>query len=113
MKDRSILIRELARLERPVIDVMTDLQNYDWNCDAELYVLTILDVRNVMKKYLDNEISASELSTWADKLEMREDLDYEDGRNKEIATLLFNLSSPEINQPITKENIQKLTDEIN
>jgi len=66
-----------------------------------------------MKKYLDDEISAAELSTWADKLEMREDLDYEDGRNKEIATVLLNLSSPEINQPITKENIQKLIDEIN
>jgi hypothetical protein len=55
----------------------------------------------MIERFNSQQIDADELSNIAEALELADEVTYELGHEKEIADVLFELSSPEANGPIT------------
>ncbi len=58
-----------------------------------------------LRGYLDREWSAADLSRWADDVENPETVTYEDGYETLIASVLFDLGTPEILVEPTREKV--------
>ena len=80
--------------------------------DDQVGSVRVLDVDRALKLYLDGVITENRLQEWADVLEMCDYVDYESGAEEAIADVLFRLSTPEINEPISHILAQKLRDEL-
>lgn len=55
---------------------------------------------------MDNEISIKELNEWANVIEMRDDIGFED---EEVKQLIFELANPEINEELTFARLKSIT----
>lgn len=70
------------------------------------------DVLAALRRYLDGEWSAADLSHWADEVENPETVQYEAAYSTLIASVLFDLATPEINGEPTPESVRKWVEEL-
>ena len=74
--------------------------------------LSRADVLASLRRYLDGEWSAADLSRWADGVENPETIAYEDAWSTLIASVLFDLGTPEINGEPTPEKVRAWVKEL-
>jgi hypothetical protein len=74
--------------------------------------LSRADVLTALRRYLDGEWTASDLSHWADEVENPETVQYEDAYSTLIASVLFDLGTPEINGEPTPDRVRKWVAEL-
>jgi len=77
------------------------LQNLYEQRPATVAVLRLEDVYRALGRYEEGLLSGEQLQDWSEFLEMNDYVEYERGREEIIADVLFRLSSPEINEPIS------------
>lgn len=96
-KSTNEIKKELTLCERDeIVDIPDEL------------ILRNEDVLNIMELFLGEKIDAKELSDWAELVESRDGITYEDADiGDKISMVLFWLSSPEINGELTKDKIQE------
>lgn len=70
------------------------------------------DVLTAMRRYLDEDWTAADLSRWADEVENPETVKYEDAYSNLIASVLFDLGTPEINGEPTPDRVRKWVEEL-
>lgn len=73
--------------------------------DFDDIILSKKQLVEVMKKNIDNKITANELTRWAELVEQRDGITYEKEYQDKIADVLFWLSTPEINWELTPQRI--------
>lgn len=107
--EKQVLLEKIIKLTLPLVDLKKKLgDNYEDFLDIDdLVVLTREQMRKIMNMYLDDEISAEQLSEWAELVEGRDGIAYEDGHEQNIADVLFWISEPEINSKVTKNKIKE------
>ena len=110
---RAEILQELARFERPSEPLLQELRSFgwDWN-DAPLLVLTRADFLRVIDRFLAGQISAAQLQEWAENLEVREDVAFDEKEAELLDDIFFRIATPEINEPLTHEVVQRMRDEI-
>jgi len=101
MEDRASLLRRVVRYELPIEDTLAMLRAYGWDSDAELVALTAADAIRLLERYLGGELTARQVEHWAELLEMRDDIGYEERSSAELRRLIFLLANPEVNETIT------------
>ena len=70
--------------------------------------LRVGDISEALERVERGELTVDELQQWAGFLEMNELIEYEPKRESDIADALFRLATPEINEPITLESVQRV-----
>jgi hypothetical protein len=108
METREDLLSKLIHFTAPVEELGKKLSAFEWDSEDYLVTLTRIQISEVIKQFLNKKITAEELVEWANAVEMRDDIEYEPGHEKIIASSLFELSIPEINFPINEENLKKM-----
>jgi hypothetical protein len=72
----------------------------------------ILLLRPALLRLLDRhqagEVTAAELAALADELEANEEVDFEEGAERLIGSVLFHLSTPELNGDLTADKVRVL-----
>jgi hypothetical protein len=101
LEDRRSLLERLVRFELPVEDSIAMLRAYGWDADRELVALSVADARRILDRYLRNELTAAQVAYWAELLEMRDDLGFEDRWSSELRQLISLLANPETTEPLT------------
>lgn len=97
---RRHLLRQLIELSTPLPDTLSGLA--DFRLDSEpLVELSVLDMINILERYLGGELTPEQLEAWADAVEGRDDIDLEPRAEEQLKQLLFEISTPEINFEIT------------
>jgi len=74
--------------------------------------LSRADVLAALRRYLDGDWTASDLYKWADAVENPEAVRYEDAYSNLIASVLFDLGTPEINGEPTPARVRKWIEEL-
>lgn len=69
--------------------------------DNNISVLTADDCAAMISGYLSEDISEQALKSWADFIELSENVDYADDASGLIADFIFLCATPEINGPIS------------
>jgi hypothetical protein len=65
------------------------------------------DFVSIVQRFLDGVLSTDDLENWANAIESRDDIGFE---NNELSEFIFDLANPVINGEITKELVIKMID---
>jgi hypothetical protein len=110
---RSEILQELARFETPTEPLLQELRSFGWDWHGEpLLVLTKADLLRVIGRFLAGELSAAQLQQWAENLEVREDVAFDERDAELLDGIFFRIATPMINEPLTHEVVQRMRDEI-
>lgn len=90
----------------------TDILKKDF--ENKSIVVTIEDCSSLLQKALEDKEAITKISELAEYIELNDDnFIYQDGYEDVIADILFQLSTPEINIPLTKEHLIDLLNRLN
>jgi hypothetical protein len=92
-------LEDLLRFESPILELERPWQELPYDYDGVPVVLTIAHIKHALQRRIDEEITAKDLEIWAILVEGRPGIEYED--EEQISDLLFQLATPEINQPLS------------
>jgi hypothetical protein len=101
LEDRRSLLQRLVRFELPIEDSIAMLRAYGWDSDEELVILSAGDAIRILERYLSGDLSARQVEYWAELLELRDDVGFEERWSGELRRLIFVLANPDVNEPLT------------
>lgn len=105
---REELLRELISYRLPIEKTLENLSYYGWDCELPLVTMTQSDVANILQRYLSGGITGHQLTDWADLVECREDIEYPSQDEKLIASIIFRLANPNLNEEITRPLVESI-----
>ena len=112
MKDNvKTTLDDLIHYRKPTDEIKKALMKFNRNDIVDIpdeLILQKADVFNVIQLFLNKKIEAQELSNWAELVEGRDGITYEDIENEDrISIVLSWLSSPEISGELTNERVKE------
>ena len=106
--DRRAAIEALVELRGEIDVAVSAAQSFPFDLDEPVVTLTCAHIDSILERYLHGTLSANDVERWADAVEGRDDIQYCEGQEKKIADLLFILSCPDINEPLSPATAQAL-----
>lgn len=100
-RTREDLLRAVIAGRAGDPDIARKLALFGWDSDHELVVLTRRDVVAMLERYLRAEVTADDLSAWADSIEGCDDIGFEQSAADVLRELIFELANPEITRGLT------------
>lgn len=102
MRTRIDLLEHLVAFDEPLAQLTSQLDRYGWDCEEPLMVLEPRHVIAILRRYLGGELRSADVESWANALELRDDIDDQTG------DAIFLLANPDINWPISTESVTLL-----
>lgn len=109
MRSRKEILSDLIFLQGSIEVLQKELAQYSWDIETPVLKINVEDFSNILKRSINNEIDFETLTNWANALECRDDLEFE---NEEMQEVIFELVNPEINGEITKERLNEIIIEL-
>lgn len=98
--DRLTVVRDLLELSRPLEKIMAQLAMLDWDYEGDGLDLTKRHLAMALQRYLQDELSDSDIESWANQIEGREEIQFEAGSEQEVENVLYELANPALTQPL-------------
>jgi hypothetical protein len=113
MKTRGEILCQLADFREPSEPLLDELRKFGWDTKTEHFIMTQGHVHSILKRYLDGELTAERITSWAESFESRDDVAFgesKDGNLKEKMIFIirdtFQLSCGSANVEIGSNNRQ-------
>ena len=103
------ILLNLINFTKDISAIKSDLVKIGFNSESELVRITKNTIANILNSVIDKEISYDLLEEWANLIECREDIGYEDEILQEI---IFELANPCLYGEIDEEKICMILDKI-
>ncbi|NIL61431.1 hypothetical protein [Salinispora arenicola] len=98
---RAAALRALIKLDMTPGAALTALAGYGWDSGEDLVMLTTTDLRRMLHRYLGGELTEDEWQLWAEALESRDDIGFDDETAEVIKEFIFQSATPEIFEPLS------------
>jgi hypothetical protein len=109
---REQLLQQLAEYRLPIEPTLAALREYPWDSDVPLFTVTREHIRTMLRRYLSGELTADQLTDWADLLECRDDITYEPASYEPLRQVIFELANPNLNAEISPEVAREIEQRI-
>jgi DNA polymerase I-like protein with 3'-5' exonuclease and polymerase domains len=109
---RLALVRNLLELTRPLEEIMNPLSVMGWDFEGNGIELEKNHLAMVLQRYLRGELSGSDIESWANQIEGREDVQFESGSQQEINQILYELANSELTQQLDKTRAKILFEQL-
>ena len=109
MRNRKDILMDLICFNGNLLTLQNELSQYFWDVEEPILIISKVELSDVLKRCVEDEISFEELENWANAIECRDDLDF---KGVEMQEIIFELASPEVNGEIRKERLQEIIDEL-
>jgi hypothetical protein len=108
--DRVHVLRSLFALDRPLCEILESLRRFPWDSDEDLVILKFEDVATILDRFLEGELSRDDVESWANSIESREDIGFDETGEELIKDAIYQLANPELSGPLTAESARELRD---
>ena len=108
MRDRTSLVLELIKTPKSISAVLEELNAHGWYCEKHLAIVRKQDVLAVLKKFQNGELSANEVTDWANSVGGRTDIGLEFGADGVVEETLYWLAHPEITGAVDHELCERI-----
>jgi hypothetical protein len=98
---RVAALNDLVMLRVPPAEAQQRLREFGWDSEEQLVTLTRVDIQRVLDEYLQDNLSPKAVELWANAIEGRDDIGFEDGFENVIKHVVFQLATPEITAALT------------
>lgn len=109
-KHRKLLLEELILNPQRAEEIIEELAAFDWDCDRSLVVLTLEKIANILLAIIADKLSVGDIYNWANAIEGRDDIAYDENNAERINALIYELANPYLTETLTKERAEYLLD---
>lgn len=106
--NRTEWLRALLVIDRPLGEIVSALAGFGWDSDEKLVVLNAEHFVSVGKRYLLGEINANEVTSWANAIECREDIAFDEEHEEMVREVLHELANPYLTQELSPDRAKEL-----
>lgn len=107
MKTRQEYLNTLVNFDQPLSTILLILNTFSWDSSEATITLKKEHLLQILDRYLDNALTATDLENWADAIECREDIAYETDYEDIINDIIFYLANPTLNEPISPKSVKQ------
>ena len=111
-KSRRSTLIELIDFTRDIQSLDDDLAKFEWDSEEDLVVLNPSHIKNVLSRFIDEEISKEDVNEWANLIELRDDIGFDGETENKVKELIFELANPEITHELSVERATELIDQL-
>ena len=111
VRSRKDLVADLIEARFPLESIRAELKTYPWDLEEPLVQLTAAHIASVLHRFHRGEVSARDVMTWAEALELRDDIGYAEPEQV-LQRAVFVLANPEVNGELTDRSAEALLAEI-
>jgi hypothetical protein len=97
--------------ELPLDPALAVLSQEPWDCENPLLRFNANHVAAVLRRYIRGDLSAEQVTDWADLIECREDLAPVAGQEF-LQEVVFRLANPSLREPVTPELARSIEAEL-
>lgn len=106
--DRFLVLRNLVTFGKSIDELSDMLSQLSWDYENQPFVVKSSEVKIVLERFLSGERSAKELEDWANLIECREDLEFEEQGFEAIENIIDCLANPVLQGKITTASCEAL-----
>jgi hypothetical protein len=100
---RAEALERLLAFQGDLRLLMRDVNQYPWDSDHELVVLTPEKASNVLSRYLSGELTPAQVEDWADAIEVRDGIGFPPLFEALLRDLIFELANPLLTGPLSRD----------
>jgi hypothetical protein len=105
MRTRTQLLENLLNYSSSLEDIENQLKVYPWDTPKELVVLDSKKLSFLLERYLNKEITSSELEHWANLVEIREDIGFPENEKTTLSSIVFELANPVLFGGLSEQSV--------
>lgn len=103
--NRAEALEQIVTFGTDIDKAYSELVKYSYDSDIEYFSVSPLILLQVLELYLTEQITVDDLEDWANFIECRDDLDYE-----EIEDYIYSLANPILVGEINQSRIAKMVE---
>lgn len=107
LSKRATLLKSLLVLDRDVSDTVCELNRLGWDSETELVTLDRHYIVSILDRYLNRQLSASDVEDWANAIESREDIAYEPKFEDAIDRAIQALANPVLTRSLSERTAKE------
>jgi hypothetical protein len=100
-------LQALVEGERPISEIRMMIEPFEFDSDP-LVVLRADQVLDKILRFLDKEIDSVYLEEWANLIEGRDDIQFDEADENEIKEVVHDLANPVLSGPIDSANANQM-----
>jgi len=109
---RINLLQSLIQIEQPLNKVLHDLNEMEWDSNQELVILKREQVATVLQRYLNGHLHSTEVEDWANAIECREDIGYEEGYEDLLRNIIYEIANPLLNRSLSSKTVSEFLNDL-
>jgi len=95
------ILQSLLDFDQPLDALKKEIKTLPWDSEEEVIILKKDHLFKILEKFTNQQLDSDELSEWANLIEGREDIGFEEKDEEILKKIIFEMANPEINEPIT------------
>ncbi len=103
MNSRKQVLHTLVTFEKPLELIAKELSLFEWDYEGEPVIIEPIHVVSVLNRFLSGDFNAKQVEDWANMIECREDLDYNESNQEQMEQVIYELANPELEGRLTIE----------
>ncbi len=107
------LVDALITMTMPLAEVIRQLATMNWDYDGTCVELNIAHLEGALQRYLRGETTEGDIELWANQVEGRDDVQFENEFEEQIGEVLYELANPSLTQPLNHERARELIRSLN
>ncbi len=109
MRERIVILEELVKFASNINELVDELSRFPWDCDEPVIIITVKNILLIMDRFIAGEISVDTLENWANAIECREDIGFE---NEKLQELIVRLANPVLYEQISVQKMKEIKKEL-
>ena len=105
MRSRKDILVDLISLKGNVNELKNELSEFSWDVEQPVLIISTNNVAVILKRTIAKEITFKEIEDWAEAIECRDDLGFENDR---LQGIIFELANSAINTQISIDFLKSL-----
>lgn len=98
---RLKIVKQLLEFPEDLDDICFQLSKFSYDYDGECVVLTKQHFVSALESFVNGDKSEEEIERWANLIECREDIYFQESDEELIDATLHKLANPELQGPLT------------
>ena len=107
MNTRIQLLNSLLKFDKPLSEILPVLNSFSWDSKQSLVILQRQHIVNILQRYLNGKLSASDVENWANAIEVREDIAEEDNFADILDEVIFDLANPLLSRSLSPDSAKE------
>jgi hypothetical protein len=109
MKDRKAILLDMLNFSIPIDEIKKNISKISWDYNGEPVIIYRSHLINILNRFLLGELSKNDVEDWANLVECREDLEFDEKYFDDLSQIIHHLANPflegELDYNFCKETI--------